>query len=271
MFEDSSGKQVIAMILGITSVLVPSLVTFLNTGSRDYLILFFGYGLAIIFALAGLILGIIGVNQAKKNEERKAKGVVAIVLSITAILEAIVMSLLFGFVFLFLNGLENGENVLPKEISSKIETLAEETIAPNTQKRKAPDITVYDALGNKRSLSDFKGKPVVVNFWASWCGYCVREMPEFQEAYKKYGDNVQFMMVDIVDGRAETQASGSDFVRGKGYTFPVFFDHDQDASAKYPLSGIPKTYLIDSEGYIIYECPGAIRENFLNQTIPNLR
>ena len=70
MFEDSSGKQVIAMILGITSVLVPSLVTFLNTGSRDYLILFFGYGLAIIFALAGLILRIIGVNQAKKNEEK---------------------------------------------------------------------------------------------------------------------------------------------------------------------------------------------------------
>ena len=48
-------------------------------------------------------------------------------------------------------------------------------------------------------------------------------------------------------------------------------DHDQDASAKYPLSGIPKTYLIDSEGYIVYECPGAIKEDYLDQNIPNLR
>lgn len=271
MLEDSSGKQVIAMILGITSVLVPSLVTFLSSGSGDYLILFFGYGLAAIFAIAGLVLGIIGVNQAKKNEERKAKGVVAIVLSIVAIIEAIAFTVLFGFALLFLNGLENGENVLPKEISSKIETFSDETIAPNTQKRKAPDITVYDGLGNKRSLSDFKGKPVVVNFWASWCGYCKREMPYFEEAYKKYGEDVQFMMVDICDGRAETQASGSALIRGEGYTFPVFFDHDQDASAKYPLSGIPKTYLIDSEGYIVYECPGAIKEDYLDQTIPNLK
>ena len=148
---------------------------------------------------------------------------------------------------------------------------SEGTVAVKTDRRKAPDITVYDALGGKRSLSEYKGKPVVVNFWASWCGYCKREMPYFEEAYKKYGEDVQFMMVDICDGRAETQASGSALIRGEGYTFPVFFDHDQDASAKYPLSGIPKTYLIDSEGYIVYECPGAIKEDYLDQNIPNLR
>ena len=62
---------------------------------------------------------------------------------------------------------------------------------------KAFDFTVYDEEGNAVKLSDFEGKPVVLNFWASWCGPCKSEMPDFEEAYGEYGEEIQFLMVNI--------------------------------------------------------------------------
>ena len=70
----------------------------------------------------------------------------------------------------------------------------------------APDFTVYDGDGNEVHLSDYKGKPVVLNFWATWCYYCKEEMPDFDRAYEKYPD-VQFLMVNATDGIQETMAS----------------------------------------------------------------
>ena len=69
----------------------------------------------------------------------------------------------------------------------------------------APDFIVYDAEGTAFRLSDFKGKPVVVNFWASWCPPCRSEMPHFDQVYSEVKDDVMFMMVDLVDGQRETQ------------------------------------------------------------------
>ncbi|MBP3544577.1 MAG: TlpA family protein disulfide reductase, partial [Lachnospiraceae bacterium] len=82
-------------------------------------------------------------------------------------------------------------------------TVEEETTEP--EKVPAPDFTVIDAEGNEVKLSDMRGKPVVVNFWASWCGPCKMEMPEFEEVYKELGDEVHFMMVNLTDGWQETQ------------------------------------------------------------------
>ena len=61
----------------------------------------------------------------------------------------------------------------------------------------APDFTVEDTDGNKYKLSDFRGKPVIVNFWASWCGPCKMEMPDFEELYKQYGEEINFLMVNM--------------------------------------------------------------------------
>ena len=70
----------------------------------------------------------------------------------------------------------------------------------------APDFTVYDSEGNKVKLSDFRGKPIVLNFWARDCIYCTREMPDFQEAYEKYGDRVVFLMVCFTSFSAKMQS-----------------------------------------------------------------
>ena len=64
----------------------------------------------------------------------------------------------------------------------------------------APDFTVQEADGTVHKLSEYKGKPIVLNFWASWCGPCRAEMPEFNEVYKERGTEVQFLMVNLTDG-----------------------------------------------------------------------
>ena len=71
-------------------------------------------------------------------------------------------------------------------------------------KNLAPDFTVYDSQGTAVRLSDYRGTPVVLNFWASWCGPCQREMPDFDAVYQQLGEEVQFLMVNVTDGSRET-------------------------------------------------------------------
>ena len=121
-----------------------------------------------------------------------------------------------------------------------------------------PDFTVYDRDGNQVKLSDFIGKPIVLNFFASWCGPCKSEMPDFEAKYREIGDGVQFLMINLTDGYYETVKSATDFIDGAGYTFPVFFDTDSSAATAYNVVSIPTTYFIDANGNIVARATGAI-------------
>ncbi|MGQ9675133.1 MAG: peroxiredoxin family protein [Chloroflexota bacterium] len=111
----------------------------------------------------------------------------------------------------------------------------------------APDFTVRTLDGQRVSLSDLKGKTVVLNMWATWCGYCRLEMPEMEEAFHKYQDQgVVIVALNI----QESYARVKQFIEAEGFTFPVWLDSDGSVAKTYRVSGLPMTFFIDGEGVL---------------------
>ena len=127
----------------------------------------------------------------------------------------------------------------------------------------APDFTVFDAYGNSVRLSDMRGKPVVLNFWASWCPPCKAEMPDFDKVYRELGDEVVFMMVNVWDTQSDAEA----IINLMGYSFPVYYDFWESAVAAYGIDSIPQTYFIDKWGGFVAYGVGALSEDELRYGI----
>lgn len=179
------------------------------------------------------------------------------------VIVSIVLVLLLGCAYI-------GYNYLSKDNSAKRIVTSEEVSnedTSETEKEFAPDFIVYDRDGLEVRLSDFVGKPTVVNFWASWCGPCQMEMPDFEEKYLAYGKEINFMMVNMTDNSRETVSVAYDFIDEKGYTFPVYCDTKSSAANTYSVYSLPTTYFIDAQGYIVAQAVGAIDSETLQKGI----
>jgi thiol-disulfide isomerase/thioredoxin len=129
---------------------------------------------------------------------------------------------------------------------------------PEEEVNPAPDFTVYDRNGQPVRLADMFGKPIVLNFWASWCGPCRSEMPDFDEVYRLLGDEVVFMLVNLTDGEVETMQSASAFIDSMGYSFPIYFDLTDEAAYTYWVQSIPTTFFISARGNLVAYAEGAL-------------
>ena len=110
----------------------------------------------------------------------------------------------------------------------------------------APDFTLQDLNGQSVSLSSFRGKPVLLNFWATWCPPCRKEMPELQEFHRRYGDQVVLVGVNWGEGTSTVKR----FLDQLGVSYPNLIDERGTAFVLYRLTGIPESYFIDPEGYL---------------------
>lgn len=177
---------------------------------------------------------------------------------------------------------DNKQNTSVSTVDSEPSKNAENTAAttPKTdseqessskEKIEAPDFTVIDKTGASIKLSDMEGKPVILNFWASWCPPCKAEMPDFEQAYLENGADIHFMMVNMTDGSRETVDKAKKFIEGEGYTFPVYFDTNMEAAIGYSVISIPSTFFIDAEGYVVAYAQGAISKELVEQGITMIK
>lgn len=134
---------------------------------------------------------------------------------------------------------------------------------------RALDFTILDLAGNEVSLSDYSGRPVVLNFWATWCAPCRIEMPELQNTYETYQN--QDLVILAINAQEEEQLVG-DFFDELGLTFTPLLDSDGNVGRTYGAFGLPSTYFVDRSGEITAVHRGILTneqiEAYLAQILP---
>lgn len=143
-------------------------------------------------------------------------------------------------------------------------------VAGPVQKNMAIDFTMYNSEGNAVRLSDFEGKPVVVNFFASWCGPCKIEMPYFEACYQTYGEQVHFLMVNLNAFGNDTEEAARKMIAEGGYTFPFYFDTDGEAATAYAVRSMPTTLFISADGELLGRKIGTIQQEVLEATVAQM-
>jgi thiol-disulfide isomerase/thioredoxin len=118
----------------------------------------------------------------------------------------------------------------------------------------APDFQLKDLEGNIYTLSDYEGSPIMLNFWATWCGPCREEMPYMEEVSQEWADEgLVFFAINL----AESDSGVKAYLDSFGFTMPVLLDSARTVANKYNITGVPTTYFIDSDGIIQDKVIGA--------------
>ena len=141
---------------------------------------------------------------------------------------------------------------------------------------KVPNIVLQDQYGKKHNLADYKGKVVVINFWANWCGYCVREMPDFEKVYKEFGSNSKdVIIIGIAGPKSKLNANNVDvskeeittFLKKKNITYPTLMDETGKTFDDYGVRAFTTTYVINKKGFLEGYVSGAITADQLKKAI----
>lgn len=144
------------------------------------------------------------------------------------------------------------------------------------EKIPAPDFTLTDQYGNTHTLSDYKGKTVFLNFWATWCGPCQQEMPDIQKMYEEHNKNADDLVVlGVANPKTDTNSNNADvseeevkqFLDENGYTYPVAMDTTGEFFAEYGVTAFPTTFMIDKDGNVFGYVTGTLTEDMMKSIV----
>lgn len=130
---------------------------------------------------------------------------------------------------------------------------------------KAPNFNLKDQYGVVHSLENYKGKVIFLNFWATWCPPCKKEMPDVESIYKEYGENKKDVIILGVNSEKENEVKK--FLKDKGYTFPTVIDENSEVMRKYFIQAFPTSFVIDKEGNIYGYVMGGLTKEQIKQVI----
>ena len=169
------------------------------------------------------------------------------------------------------------------EDNSDKEGTKNEGVSSNANNDKTPaiDFELKDQYGKTHKLSDYKGKVVFLNFWATWCPPCKMEMPDIQKIYEKYekqGEESEVVVLSLAapNTQDEKDIDGIEaFLEENGYTYPVLMDDGGYTFGAYRISSLPTTFMIDKEGNVFGYVQGGLTqeamESIIEQTITGKR
>lgn len=161
--------------------------------------------------------------------------------------------------------------------SGEADGTGEEASLPDTENRvEAPDFTLTDQFGTEHKLSDYKGKVVFLNFWATWCGPCRQEMPDIQELYEEYEENAgDLVILSVANPKTAENPNNNDvtieevteFMKENGYSYPSLMDTTGDVLLNYYISAFPTTFMIDRQGRVIGYATGTLTKDIMTSII----
>lgn len=247
-----------------------------NSKVGNLLILVYSFGFTIPFIIVAIFYSKLFryINKLKENMNiiQKIGGIILIVAGLIMVLSGSDKTL--GYIKKAVNYpiefIQNKDKNRENE-NTDIDKAESDTNIDEDTKVFAPDFSLVDQYGNTHKLSDYKGKVVFLNFWATWCPPCVGEMPHIEELYKEYkssDEDVIILGVAIPNiGREGSKEDITEFLNNKGYTFPVVFDNTAEVIEQYGISAFPTTYIIDKEGIIKGYIPGAMDKSTMKSII----
>lgn len=134
-----------------------------------------------------------------------------------------------------------------------------------------PEFTVVNNEGEEVSISEFKGKKVIINFWASWCPPCIEEMPEFQLLHNELDpDETVLLAINLTDGQRETKTLANNFLAENNLDLNVLYDTLGNAFYEFNVTSIPQTFFLDEEGTVQYSILGMTNKTTLDAVLERM-
>ncbi|MFP4698525.1 MAG: TlpA family protein disulfide reductase, partial [Eubacteriales bacterium] len=162
---------------------------------------------------------------------------------------------------------ENTKNASKEDEKGSIDNKDEQELE-DEEYIPAVDFSLDDGKGNNITLSDYKGKFVFINFWGTWCPYCVDEMPLLQKTYDEYKEDIEIIAVNVQSISKEKSVDYVlDWLDERDITFKNVFDMDGSIANAYHVTGYPTTYIVNREGDVVSYIPGKIDDNMMEQVL----